>query len=176
MSRFFTTKEGKHATQSTKTQGVFKTSAKIASFSLLASLLILAEASAQDSKCASHAANTKGASMPQNSPNSLFDTQDFHALTQSDPEFIANMRYFVESEVAQASSHIDSPKRAKISLAATLGAQSTSLFSALLDSMLIAESSQKDAQKYATHHPHRNKRDNLPSHALHRASKKPRVS
>ncbi|SQB97398.1 4-carboxymuconolactone decarboxylase [Helicobacter fennelliae] len=84
--------------------------------------------------------------MPQNSPNSLFDTQDFHALTQSDPEFIANMRYFVESEVAQASSHIDSPTRAKISLAATLGAQSTSLFSALLDSMLIAESSQKDAQ------------------------------
>lgn len=114
--------------------------------------------------------------MPQNSPNSLFDTQDFHALTQSDPEFIANMRYFVESEVAQASSHIDSPTRAKISLATTLGAQSTSLFSALLDSMLIAESSQKDAQKYATHHPHRNKRDNLPSHALHRASKKPRVS
>ncbi|RDU58370.1 hypothetical protein [Helicobacter sp. MIT 99-5507] len=72
--------------------------------------------------------------MPQN----IFDTKELNELSQSDPEFIANMRYFMESEVMQESTQIDASTRAKISLAAVISTQGANLFNILLDSMLVA--------------------------------------
>lgn len=80
--------------------------------------------------------------MPQN----IFDTKELNELAQSDPELIANMRYFMESEVMQESTQIDASTRAKISLAAVISTQGANLFNILLDSMLVAESDTKDTK------------------------------